>query len=141
MKYATFDDDGVLRHRLIGGVHSIPSDAIPVDDALWFRLIQEEDGIWKVDDGVISKHPLLEVSPDLVGQERTWRDSELLGVMWLRDRHRDQLDIKVDTTLTTEQFTELLTYMQALRDWPQSADFPDSQHRPVAPEWIAEQAQ
>ncbi|MEZ1317015.1 phage tail assembly chaperone [Pseudomonas fluorescens] len=141
MKYATFDDNGVLLHRLIAGVHSIPSDAIPVDEALWFRLIQEEDGIWKVDEGVISKHPLIEVAPDLAGQERGWRDSELQGVMWLRDRHRDQLDIAVDTTLSDDQFKALLVYMQALRDWPQSPDFPDSQHRPIAPDWIAEQTE
>jgi len=71
--------------------------------------------------------------------ERTWRDTALASLVWLRDRHRDQLDIEVATTLSGEQFTELLVYMQALRDWPQAPDFPDSQHRPVAPAWIAEQ--
>lgn len=78
---------------------------------------------------------------DLAGQERKWRDGELSSVIWLRDRHRDQLDIGTDITLTPEQFTGLLTYMQDLRDWPQSPDFPDSQHRPAAPDWIAEQVQ
>ncbi|WP_449439565.1 phage tail assembly chaperone [Pseudomonas migulae] len=71
--------------------------------------------------------------------EREWRDTELASLVWLRDRHRDQLEIEVDTTLSSEQFTELLVYMQALRDWPQSPDFPDSQHRPTAPAWIADQ--
>jgi hypothetical protein len=73
--------------------------------------------------------------------ERAWRDAELASLVWLRDRHRDQLDIGVETTLSVEQFTELLTYMQALRDWPQSPDFPQSAHRPVAPPWITEQTQ
>lgn len=77
---------------------------------------------------------------DLSVQERAWRDGELAGLVWLRDRHRDQLEIQVPTTLSGEQFTELLVYMQDLRDWPQSTDFPDSEHRPVAPDWIAEQA-
>lgn len=82
------------------------------------------------------------VSPSqMVTAERAWRDGELLGVKWLRERHRDQLEIEVATTLSGEQFTALLVYMQALRDWPQSPDFPASQLRPVAPGWIAEQAQ
>jgi hypothetical protein len=59
----------------------------------------------------------------------------------LRDRHRDQVEINAATTLTGEQFTELLFYMQDLRDWPQSPDFPDGEHRPVAPAWIADQSQ
>lgn len=87
----------------------------------------------------------LELQGDAVDQsavtERAWRDTELASLIWLRDRHRDQLEIGGETTLTAEQFNELLVYMQALRDWPQSTDFPDSQHRPTAPDWIAEQTQ
>lgn len=74
-------------------------------------------------------------------KERAWRDAQLSSVKWLRERHRDQLEIEVGTTLSPEQFKELLLYMQALRDWPQSPDFPQAEHRPVAPSWIAEQTQ
>ncbi|MDP9507874.1 phage tail assembly chaperone [Pseudomonas protegens] len=73
--------------------------------------------------------------------ERAWRDLVLSTVVGLRDRHRDQLEIDVETTLTAEQFKELLVYMQALRDWPQSPDFPQIEHRPVLPPWIAEQTE
>lgn len=72
-------------------------------------------------------------------KEREWRDAELTAVMWLRERHRDQLEIESPTSLAADQFKELLVYMQALRDWPQSPDFPDIQRRPAAPKWIAEQ--
>ncbi|MFV3383130.1 phage tail assembly chaperone [Pseudomonas sp. NY15354] len=78
---------------------------------------------------------------DLAEDERRWRDSALSPLVWLRDRHRDQLEIGAATTLTPEQFAELLGYMQQLRDWPQSEAFPDSAQRPVAPPWIADQAQ
>ncbi|WP_313364388.1 phage tail assembly chaperone [Pseudomonas sp.] len=74
-------------------------------------------------------------------QERAWRNAEVEQVKWLRERHRDEQDLQKPTTLTNEQFAELLTYLQALRDWPQSADFPAIEHRPVAPPWIAEQTQ
>lgn len=76
------------------------------------------------------------VNPNLQHAERQWRDGALTSVIWLRERHRDQLEIATTSVLTAEQFTELLVYMQALRDWPQSEHFPDSQHRPTAPAWL-----
>lgn len=72
----------------------------------------------------------------LMDIERSWRDAELVGCIWLRDRHRDQLELGVDTVLTAEQFTELLLYMQALRDWPQSGNFPASSKRPNGPVFL-----
>ncbi len=71
--------------------------------------------------------------------ERQWRDVELAARQWIRERHRDEQDLGRPTTLSNEQFTELLAYLQALRDWPQAEAFPGSAYRPVAPGWIAEQ--
>ncbi|MCD5977210.1 phage tail assembly chaperone [Pseudomonas quasicaspiana] len=76
---------------------------------------------------------------DPAATERAWRDDELSSVVWLRDRHRDQLDIGSETTLSGDQFQELLVYMQALRDWPQSPDFPDQAERPPALDWLKTQ--
>ena len=84
----------------------------------------------------IDKPPPEVAVPDLAAQERAWRDIELSSVMWLRERHRDQLEIGTTTTLAPVQFAELLTYIQALRDWPQSDVFPDSTGRPVPPAWL-----
>ncbi|ERO61156.1 hypothetical protein P308_10490 [Pseudomonas piscis] len=77
--------------------------------------------------------------PTQENDERRWRDEELSSVIWLRERHRDQLEIETPTTLTSDQFKELLTHIQVLRNWPQSPDFPQIEHRPVAPPWLAEQ--
>ncbi|MGO4364523.1 phage tail assembly chaperone [Pseudomonas sp. PAB10] len=76
-----------------------------------------------------------------ITQERAWRDAELQSIQWLRDRHRDELELSVKASLSAEQYAELLTYLQLLRDWPASPDFPDSVHRPSKPDWIAQQAQ
>lgn len=78
---------------------------------------------------------------ELASFERHWRDGELSACQWLRDRHRDEQDLGRSTTLNTGRFSELLAYLQALRDWPQSAAFPDIKQRPTAPPWIAEQPQ
>ncbi|MCU7649456.1 hypothetical protein [Pseudomonas piscis] len=77
--------------------------------------------------------------PTQENDERRWRDEELFSVIWLRERHRDQLEIETPTTLTSDQFKELLTHIQVLRNWPQSPDFPQIEHRPVPPPWLAEQ--
>ncbi|MQA52570.1 hypothetical protein [Pseudomonas piscis] len=76
---------------------------------------------------------------DPATEERNWRDVELISLLWLRERHRDQIEIEAPTTLTVDQFKELLKHIQALRNWPQSPDFPQIEHRPVAPPWLAEQ--
>ncbi len=93
------------------------------------------------DSGVPVLLEFVEPPVDTAAKEREWRDSALASVLWLRERHRDQLEIGEQTTLTAEQFAALLVYMQVLRDWPQSPDFPSAEHRPAAPAWIAEQTQ
>lgn len=120
----------------------IPADAVFISEERYVAVIANPP-LGKVRGHDIDGLPILidPPAPDLADQERWWRDNELSSVIWLRDRHRDQLDIGSATTLSSDQFAELLLYMQALRDWPQSAGFPDSQHRPIAPDWIAEQAQ
>lgn len=131
----------------IAGVHggSMPGDAKPIDEDRYLSVIANPEA------GKIRSHdadglpflvdPAAPTDEDRADQERHWRDSVLNAVMWLRDRHRDQLEVEVATTLSTEQFAELMVYMQALRDWPQSSDFPDSQYRPTEPPWLAEQTE
>lgn len=122
---------------------NMPADAIPIDEGRYLSVIGNPDP------GKIRSHdaqglpilidPLPPSAEALSARERLWRDEEIESVKWLRERHRDQLDLAEQTTLTPEQFNELLAYIQALRDWPQSPDFPESQYRPNAPAWIAEQ--
>ncbi|MEE3636519.1 phage tail assembly chaperone [Pseudomonas sp. AL 58] len=94
-----------------------------------------------VDGRPVLASQMLPTPEQLQASERAWRDGELAALAWLRDRHRDQLEVGVTTNLSADQFAELLVYMQALRDWPQSEQFPVIEHRPVAPPWIAEQHQ
>ena len=77
-------------------------------------------------------------SPEvLAAQARQWRDAEIESVKWLRERHRDETDAQRTTTLTASQSGELIDYVQALRDWPTSRDFPLLESRPPKPDWIA----
>ncbi|MBA1195531.1 hypothetical protein G7011_00185 [Pseudomonas plecoglossicida] len=74
-------------------------------------------------------------------EERAWRDAAVNSVLWLRERHRDEQDLGRTTTLSAAEFSELLNYLQELRDWPQSEQFPVIEHRPSAPTWLADQVQ
>ncbi|WP_236183736.1 phage tail assembly chaperone [Pseudomonas protegens] len=129
----------------IPGLHAaIPADAVEISEELYLSAIgnpafgkiraHDEQGLPYLVDAP-------EALPDPVAQEREWRDAELASVIWLRERHRDQLEVEAPTTLTGEQFKELLVYVQALRNWPQFPDFPQAEHRPMAPSWLAEKTQ
>ncbi|MCF5025126.1 phage tail assembly chaperone [Pseudomonas lurida] len=123
----------------------IPEDRVQITKAEHAALLAGEAGgklIVADENGVpYLAERLPATADDLAAAERKWRDGELSSVMWLRERHRDQQEIGGDTTLSAAQFAELLLYMQALRDWPQSANFPDIEQRPLVPAWIAEQTQ
>ena len=124
---------------------NMPADVVPIAEERFLSVIGNPTP------GKIRGHdaqglpilidPLPPTAEELSVRERYWRDTEIERVKWLRERHRDQLDIGEQTTLTPEQFNELLVYMQALRDWPQSPEFPAQEFRPVVPDWVATQAE
>lgn len=117
----------------------MPADRVEISKDDWLALLEGQAFGKSIQGDEAGRPVLVEPVVDTDAAERKWRDGELLAVTWLRDRHRDQLDIVADTTLTAEQFTELLVYMQQLRDWPQAGAFPLIEQRPVAPPWITEQ--
>ena len=57
---------------------------------------------------------------------RAKRDELLNNVLWKVQRHEQEKTLGIDTTLTDEQYMALLEYIQALRDLPQQAAFPDN---------------
>ncbi|MDD1006513.1 phage tail assembly chaperone [Pseudomonas shahriarae] len=68
---------------------------------------------------------------------RTWRQFSLSATEWWVTRHRDEQELGRGTTLKAAQYLELLEYRQALRDWPDSSQFPSPVSRPSAPTWLA----
>lgn len=84
------------------------------------------------------------VIPEIVHEEqdplaaaRTWRQTSLSATEWCVTRHRDEQELGRGTTLKASQYLELLEYRQALRDWPDSGQFPAPISRPSAPQLIA----
>ncbi len=55
---------------------------------------------------------------DLFTNLREQRDARISTMFWMRERHNDELALGRATTLTSEQYTALLAYIQTLRDLP-----------------------
>ncbi len=70
-------------------------------------------------------------------RERQWRSDSLEGSQWLAARHRDEQDLGRGTSLSAQQYLQLLEYRQALREWPDAQGFPAVAARPQAPDWLA----
>jgi hypothetical protein len=119
----------------------IPDGTVEVADEDYeaFKAGQEQ-GKWLVanDQGypVLVDPPL--PSPEFfAGVERAWRDGQLAATDGVVSRHRDELEEGLETTLTPTQYTELQAYRRALRNWPETGEFPLIEHRPLAPLWLA----
>lgn len=108
-------------------------------DLMWEPCSEEIQCGWRYDRETFVE-PVAQ-SDSLAINERAWRDAKMHASEWLVTRHRDEQDLKKETTLTAAQFFELLGYRQVLRDWPQAATFPNTDSRPIAPPWIADQTQ
>ena len=73
-------------------------------------------------------------TPEAIAPDpRLERDARIEAVRWLIDRHRDERELGLTTTLTAEDYRLVLDYVQALRDVPEQAGFPDAIDWPVLP--------
>ncbi|WP_227443981.1 hypothetical protein [Pseudomonas cannabina] len=84
----------------------------------------------------------MEYAEDVVVQA----DPALLAKLWMELRlkvsdnlvsqYRDARDLGGELPITPELFTQLLTWRQAVRDWPQVPGYPKETTQPVTPGWI-----
>lgn len=120
---------------------------------MMYKMTNNADVVIRIDDGAIvpREHrfwddyeawllsggtPMPADTVSLESIERAWRDAAILRVKWLSERHQDEILLKGKMTLSDLEFAELLTYLQALRNWPRSTGFPVMDNRPLAPAWI-----
>lgn len=65
---------------------------------------------------------------------RAERDRRIDAIRWRIERYQTQLAAGLETTDTAEQYQALLMYVQALRDVPEQAGFPNIIEWPVIEE-------
>lgn len=116
---------------------NIPADAFELSEGEYCALVSNAPK-GTVLSLTVSGRPervlLAEQTPDVM--ERTWRDKVLDRTQWLVLRDAEELEMGEGTTLRTDEFKQLLAYRQALRDWPNNPDFPDTRSRPIEPDWL-----
>jgi len=95
---------------------------LEVDDAIPDNVTAEE---LQVDQSGVDPDFTYDVSLDAAARQakyeaelRAERDSLLAECDWMASRHRDQTDNSETTDLSGAEYTELLNYRKALRDWP-----------------------
>lgn len=125
------------------GYHaSLPEDAVEIDNERYDAVIANpKAGTARVhdDEGLPVLVELAPLSDEELSQEaKVWRDQAFDRVVWLRDRHRDEVELMKTTTLSDTEYQELLVYLQALRKWPQAKKFPSKRSRPKKPGWLAD---
>lgn len=123
MKYATFNPDGTLNSRLIEGVHTIPKNAVEVTEALWVRLVSEDDGIWRLAQGIISKQPLPQTAPSVEVVERqrlmAYADIETGSDRYFSEATRMQAMNEPGWEAIREKAVIRFHEIQALYPWPE----------------------
>lgn len=77
---------------------------------------------------------LVEADPLLLA--RLWVEASLKDSEPLVSEYRDARDLGIALPITAKQFSELLTWRQVVREWPQVAGYPDAATRPAVPAWI-----
>jgi Phage tail assembly chaperone protein len=127
------------------------------DDGLWSAdlpadIVEVTPQVHAVLMAAVSAGKILQAGPDgapaavdppspsmetLAAWARRRRDAEIAGLRYLVERHRDELALGLTTTLTAEDFRLVLEHIQALRDVPEQAGFPEAIHWPaLAPELL-----
>lgn len=116
---------------------NIPDDAVEITQEQHAALLQgQSEG--KVITADENGYPILVDPPaptaeQLAAQARAERDTKLTATNWLVERHREEQETGT-TTLTAQEYADLLAYRQALRDVPQQAGFPETIDWPILPE-------
>jgi hypothetical protein len=124
---------------------SMPADVVEISSALHAELMagQSEGKViaWGDDGYPIIIDPPPASDEALAAIERAWRDQQLSETDGVVARHRDEQEGGIVTTLTPAQYTVLQAYRRALRNWPETGEFPLVDHRPIAPLWLVGQFQ
>lgn len=124
-------------------IHAVmPADVVKISAEYHAELMEGQSQgrviAWD-DDGVpVLVDPPEPSDQELATTERVWRDLRLSETDGVVTRHRDELEEGIEPTLTVEQYTELQEYRRALRNWPESDEFPLAEHRPVTPTWLSQ---
>lgn len=127
---AHISEEGELLGWYTKEIHKeIPKPNVTVDQEQWQDAINNSYNFYDKSDKKFKHKDFRspeEIAETKAARLRIQRDSAIEAVAWLAERHQLEQAAETTTTLSKAEFTELLSYMQALRDVPQHKDFPNN---------------
>lgn len=141
-KFAEYDSEGniVAYYDSVDSPVPAGANAIEITVEQWQACLTVPG--WTVTNGsLVAPMPPSEaaLAAEAAALARDERDRAITATDWMVARHRDEVEAQTVTSLSLDQFKELMTYRQALRDWPDGAGFPRDESRPAAPDWLSDQ--
>lgn len=106
--------------------HPLTPDDYEVDVAPFVTLWEAEKARLDEEAATAEASRIAEYNstPARAARIRSERDRRLNATTWLVERHKEQTEGNIETSITEEDYAALLTYRQALRDLPQQQGFP-----------------
>lgn len=104
----------------------IPTPNVEVAEEVWQQAIEDNANFYDKKAGKFSVKDFRTKTQKLKGlkrQKRSERDAALQELLWMADRHNQQVQLGIETTLTDLQYLALLGHIQALRDYPQQPEY------------------
>lgn len=96
-------------------------EAFYIENGFSYQEVEQAyNGAWYLK-GYAPEKPVEEKEAEV----RAERDRRIDAVRWRIERYQTQRDAALETTETAEQYQALLIYVQALRDVPEQAGFPN----------------
>ena len=113
------DSESDLNSRLETGWSLLSPEQIAAAGMLGYEhLVSPVNTTVNTDGSITFTPPAPPSNDELFNLLRSERDNRINSILWMRERHADELELGKETTLTPEQYTALLTYIQTLRDLP-----------------------
>lgn len=128
-------DGQIARAPIAGGIEITEAEyTAALAGMLAGQIVTVEGGTLAVCDP--PKPPGSETPPEPTAAEKLrWeRNARLSAALALLDRHSNQRDFGLPTTLTADQATACAVYAQALRDLPENTADPENPAWPEPPE-------
>jgi hypothetical protein len=118
--------------------NNIPADAREIPNEEWKRLLQAHATGLRIEitpdaNGNPIAAERVPPAAEVQANARAARNVALAATDGLVARHRDQAEMASKTTLTADQYRELLTYRAGLRTAPEKPEWPAL---PVAPAFL-----
>ncbi|WP_207203837.1 hypothetical protein [Pseudomonas sp. TH31] len=76
------------------------------------------------------------VESDPLMLARLWVEMNLQKSESIVSQYRDARDLGEDPPITPDQFTALLMWRKAVREWPKEKDYPAESGQPSVPDWL-----